>query len=931
MSLYRNLLKLGHINTRSLLAHFNNFASLLIENGFHMLGVSETWLGEQLPSNLVHIDGFKFFRQDRVGRRGGGVGLYVKDVFGARSVNVDVLCPDSIEFVVIEINVNNFKFLVGIIYRSPNSNLKMFTDFCDNLLSLLLTTHEHILIMGDVNIDHTIQNPLADTFNSYNFNQIIQEATRITSHSEKIIDIIYTNFPDQIGNSGTLIADLISDHRLTYCNVKVFIIKDPPKFITFRDFKNMNHDSFLDDLANVKWDNLLYIQNLDSKVEYLTSNMIDLFDRHAPFTTKQITKAYAPWLTYNIKCIMRRRDLALQKFKKSKSNPDWEHYRQLRNHAVSAIKNEKKAYLTHCTKSNDDKVLWKAIKQFHTRQVSNSDIPTNLQQVNEINNFFLSVFDKSAIEPEALEAYHRSLLNRNLKCSIRLPSINEVQSIINKLSSNATGADGINAKMIKMCCPLITPYITHIINYCLEGGIFPTLWKQVLVRPLAKIHEPIDYSDLRPVSIITTLSKILEKAIFTQLMDYVTINNILPQSQSGFRKGFSTTSSLINLLDNVIKARDSDLNTALILLDFSKAFDTINHSMLLAKLKYIGLDNILLNFFSNYLNGRSQRVLLKNEISNVGMVTSGVPQGSVLGPLLYLIYTFDLERCVRHSNIYSFADDTQLSYSFNINSVREANTFLNEDLLNIEKFSANHKLKLNPRKCSLLIFCGKSAEGTIENNLKIYLMNSLLNPTKSVKILGVTFENDLRFKTHVSSVIKKCYSSLRLLYNNYNILNFKLRKKLCESLVMSIIQYAFILYYPCLDTEYKLKIQKIQNWCCRFVCKLRKFDHVSLNIKMLKWLKIDILYKYLIANFVHRILTTSQPAYLRSKFVRRLSLHDLGLRNTNMYSLPLFRKTLFTRCFRFNAIKIYNSLPPTLKPLSVNRFRLKSKVYYRNL
>ena len=229
---------------------------------------------------------------------------------------------------------------------------------------------------------------------------------------------------------------------------------------------------------------------------------------------------------------------------------------------------------------------------------------------------------------------------------------------------NTSGIDGISLEMIKLCMPSLLLPITHIVNLCLEVGYFPAIWKEALVCPLPKIPNPKAYSDLRPISLLPFLSKVLERIVYQQVFEYICINSILPFYQSGFRKGHSTATALLKICNDILKARDVKKLTALILLDFSKAFDTINHELLCCKLKYFGFDGISVSFFQSFLSNRSQIVQLNNNRSVSKSLINGVPQGSILGPLLFIIYTSDLAKSLLHSQCHFYADDTQVYSSF---------------------------------------------------------------------------------------------------------------------------------------------------------------------------------------------------------------------------------------------------------------------------
>nr|CAH7762105.1 unnamed protein product [Callosobruchus chinensis] len=363
------------------------------------------------------------------------------------------------------------------------------------------------------------------------------------------------------------------------------------------------------------------------------------------------------------------------------------------------------------------------------------------------------------------------------------------------------------------------------------------------------------------------------------------------------------------------------MSAVLISIDYSKAFDKINHNLLCAKLNYIGFDSLSVCFFKNYLSNRNQCVSLNGQTSNVTEITSGVPQGSILGPLLFLIYTFDLHKSIVNSDIQTFADDTQVIHYFNSDEAYHASRVLQADLDKICKFSHDHNLDINPDKTKVLMFCSDSERDHITASFALHISGVLLNHTQSAKILGVEIDNKLRFIDHIKKITQKTYSRLRMLYANRYLLNFKMRKKLCEALILSIYSYCDILYYPCLNQLTKNRLQILQNNCIRFIFGLRKYDHVTDKYIALKWLKMSDLTKYHYLIFIKKLLTLAKPEYLREKIIFSNEIHDRSLRYRDTIRIPHHCSTMFKRSFSYNAAIIYNSVETIHKKLSLSKFR----------
>lgn len=916
-------IKIGHLNARSLGTGFDFFTGVVLSSSFDIMCVSETWLNDNLPSDYFSIPNYRVFRHDRH-TRGGGVCIYARDIFDCKIVMDDFATTIGAEYLWLQIKTFRQIFLLGVVYRVSTCPMNNFIQNLEDILSFVLPQYDIVALLGDVNVDHTYDNIVAQTMQNYNFSQLISEPTRITKTSSTIIDIIYINKSDFVGHAGTINTDLISDHRAVFCELNLSVPKAIPKIITYRNFKYFNRHLFIHDLQLINWDTIYYLNDINTKISFLYNNILNLFDKHAPYTSSRITKPYAPWITSTIKDLQKIRNRALSKYKKSKSMGDWSYYKFLRNYTLGAIRREKKAFLDKQMSDPNKKLLWNSLNNLHIKKRQDTNIPGNLCNPDDINKYFLSVFTPYNNCPASCDWYNSRKYNPDISFSLKMALVSEVHDLLFSLKSHAFGFDNVNAKMLQLCSPALDNHLTHILNCCLEMGYFPDIWKISVVKPLPKIKIPVSYSDLRPISLISTLSKILERIIYNQLMSYVNENNILSCQQSGFRKGYSTTSVLACITDNVMRSLDRGDAVALVLLDFSKAFDTLDQALLCSKLNYYGLDAISVDFFKSYFRQRSQIVSLDDRRSQVGLVTSGVPQGSILGPLLFLIYTSDIFSTAIYSNISAYADDTQIYLSFNGDIPAAANK-LNSDLESISRYANENNLKLNPNKCSVIYFSPKNLKTKVQTQLALFVDGQSIEVVSVAKNLGLFIDSSLRFREHVATLVQKSYASLRLLYSNISIINFKLRKKLTEVLVLSILNYSSIVYFPCLDKFTQYRLQKIQNSCCRFIFGLRKYDRVSKRINQLGWLTVENTFKLNFSVFIENLMHTSSPFYLREKLVFRGEMHNTNIRYPNNLTIPRFRTVLFTRSFTYCSYSIYNKFNIKFKNLSLNEFRKKLK------
>lgn len=299
--------------------------------------------------------------------------------------------------------------------------------------------------------------------------------------------------------------------------------------------------------------------------------------------------------------------------------------------------------------------------------------------------------------------------------------------------------------------------------------------------------------DLRPISLLPALSKVLEKIISTQLSEHVNKHNFLPVTQSGFRAGYSCTTAMLNVTDDILSASDRGCVTALVLLDYSKAFDTVNHMVLTTILRYTGANDNAVSFISDYLSGRTQVVKLDdNTTSKPIPVTQGVPQGSILGPLLFSIYTSVFMKHIKFCKVHIYADDTQLYHSFNPSNWERAMTEINTDLQYIFDASVQHSLKINPDKSAVILFGNKNACDNLVNQFNISINGVQIPISNKAKSLGLIIDNTFRYRDQISKYICQSYQNLKKLYPHRSYLNIHIKNEYAKHMYYRILITALL-------------------------------------------------------------------------------------------------------------------------------------------
>ena len=474
------------------------------------------------------------------------------------------------------------------------------------------------------------------------------------------------------------------------------------------------------------------------------------------------------------------------------------------------------------------------------------------------------------------------------------------------------------------CLNEVKPIILFIVNDSLKTGMFPEILKSALVRPVIK-DESGDtecYKNYRPISNLTFLSKVIEKSVHKQLEDYLKKHNLHAELQSGYKSHHSCETATLAIYNDLLCITDSKSKIILLLLDLSAAFDTVNHSLLLQKLKnFYGLSGNVLSWFKSYLSGRSFSVSIGKHRSNKCFLRIGVPQGSILGPILFILYTKELIAIAKKHGFYIhlYADDTQLYIEFN--PLSQSIDFIEERIVDclteIKEWMTANKLKLNSDKTEVLIASSVNRFNSCLNDSISFPADAdgqNINPMETVKSLGVKFDRDLSFEDHITSIVQACYIQLRNLQAVGSKLNYDLKKQLIHCLIFSKLDYCNGLLFGLPDKLIK-KLQRVQNASVRFLFQnehLNKWDSVTPYLERAHFLPIKQRIKFKIALTVFKCLNNIAPSYLK----QCLQIKDQPLKTlrTDLDYFLLKRPSVpnlvrTERGFSFCGPSIWNNLP----------------------
>lgn len=503
----------------------------------------------------------------------------------------------------------------------------------------------------------------------------------------------------------------------------------------------------------------------------------------------------------------------------------------------------------------------------------------------------------------------------NSEFAFRLVCETEVSTAFRALTTNSS-SDGIPLKLLSHLDPVIFPYLTSLINSSIEASVFPQKWKHSSITPIPKIPNPSLISDFRPISILPLLSKVYERLLSDQITEYLTTSDLLNNFQSGFRKKHSTCTALSEVCYDISKLLDDSQFCILVLIDFSKAFDTMSHMLLCQKLHlFFKFSPSACLLIHSYLTARTQQVSLSGVKSRIEPVLQGVPQGSILGPLLFSIFINDINARLQYSKYHMYADDLQIYLGDNHENLYGCFNKLNCDLQAISDWSKSNGLQINVKKTQALFFNRRYNFDFVLP--AIYLNGLSIDFVNKVKNLGVIFNCYFDWSDHVSSIVRKVYGTLSALRPFKYILPANIKLVLIRSLIVPHFLYCDVLFYKTEVSNFK-RLQLALKSCVRFVYGLSFLESTAPYIDNVFGCSLETYYRFRAMLFLYGIKTQGTPGYL----ARHLSYG--GSLRMNNFILERANRDAFRRNVFYDGSLLFNSLPHNLKSgLSLSQFRVR--------
>ena len=921
----------GHLNINSIPNKFDGIMDMT-KKKLDIFLISETKIDNSFPEAQFCCEGYSHpHRRDRC-LGAGGLLMYVNQDIPSRILKSHDT-PEDIEIMCVEINLRKQKWVVIGIYRPPNLNAIYFSNHLSRVLDLYSKKYDNLIIMGDFNSQETDEN-MKNLLISFNLVNLVRENTCFKG-PPKCYDMILTNRKYHFQNTLALTTGFSDFHKMTVTVLKTEFVKSDPIQINYRDYKNYDSANFEEELKFT----LLANEGSFSDFRKFQSILCEVLDKHAPIKKKIMRANDSPFMTKALRKMIMNRSRCKNAYCKNKTLENWEKYRKLRNECLKLTRKTKKEYFHNLDISaiNDNRTFWKTVKPFFTTKgikgsnkiilLEKEEIISDNSKVTEImNDYFVNIASEVGVSIPTNE----SNLNRDLTFIDQIeqimndysehPSILKINErikhptpfffdcitasliedeIMDLNSKKPSGYDCIPPKILKHSVNVIKGPLSEIFNTSVIENFFPPDLKYANVSPLFKKENNTNKENYRPISILPTISKNFERIMFHQMTTYV--SSILSPYLCGFRKGYSTQHALLRLKDKMNKSLDKNENMGLFMMDLSKAFDCIPHELLIAKLNAYGFDKTSLKLIYSYLKNRHQRVKINSTYSSWKEIINGVPQGSVLGPLLFNLFINDIFYFVKDSDICNYADDNTLSVSdVDIDNIINR---LEVDICLLNKWFNDNGLALNKNKCQFMIVeSNRAARNEVSN---ISFGNTTIAECNKSQLLGITFDKNISMTDHINKMCKRASNKLHALARISSYLSDHQRKILMHSFVLSQFSYCPIIWMFCNRKSNNL-INKIHERALRiayndyisdFENLLSKDESITIHQRNIQVLTCEI----------QKTINNKNPIFMKEIF--SLKENKYPSRNQRINSIVPSTVTYGLESFGFKGSQIWNSIP----------------------
>ena len=912
--------------------------------------VTETKLDESYTSSQFHIEGFTNpFRLDR-NNFGGGVMIFVNSHLPVREISFETKPNDIevifLEVIFLELTLCSKKWLMVGGYCPKKELAPYFFGHVSRQLDRKMASYDHILILGDFNT--TIHDEaMKDFCELYDLENLIREPTCYKkSENPSSIDVILTNSKNCFQNSIAVETGLSDCHKLVVTLLKTHIKKKGPTKISQRSYKNFDLNIFRTELKQ----NLEKFKKGKMTYDDFKEIFMKILDSHAPMKERIVRANNQPFVTKKLRKAIMTRSRLKNKYNKNPNVENESLYKRQRNFCVSLLRKEKKKYYNNLDLNifDDNKMFWRSIKPlFSDKQkaldrniviVENKKIFSDNKEVAEkLNNFFIEAVENLGIEPfevnigntcsdeidDILKQYelHPSIIKikENVIIGEQFKFIDlteqDMQNQILQLNSKKAGIENdLPAKMLKKSNYIVSDYLCDIYNNSKSNDLYPSSLKVGTVTPINKKRtQTLLIKDQRPVSLIPIVSKLFERKMYDEIYAY--IEKLLSPYIFGYRTKHSTEQCLTVMIEAWKKALDSKYNAGAVLTDLSKAFDCLNHKLLIAKLNAYGFHKNAVRFIYSYLENRKQRTKVNNSYSSWRDVLCGVPQGSILGPLLFNIFINDTFFYIDQVKLANYADDNTAYHTEKTMEILIAT--LEKETKIVLKWFRDNEMKSNDDKCHLII--------ANHDNQSINIGSETIVASEAVELLGIKIDKNLNFTDHVTGLIKKGNQKLHAMARISKYSSQDKLEIIMKTFIQSQFNYCSLLWIFC-SRALNNKINKLHERALRLVYKN---EHLTFNelLDLDKSVTIHQRNLQKLAVEMYKAKHHISPIPMQELFTEQINSYDL--RNKRCWQVPNVG-TVYNglESIRYRGPKLWESLPITIKESkSLAEFKTKIKAW----
>ena len=939
-------LKLCHVNINSITTpgKRDELACFTDNNDIDILMLTETKLNDTVHPSLYELPHFQTpFLNNRT-RHGGGTATYVRQNISA--TRVTDLELDGEEWTWTMIKISNVKILTCCLYLPPNLSTDRLNDFTDRLSDSISAAQcfspTSIMILGDFNSGNVYLDSkysvnsgttlfdmrLKDCLETLNMTQLIDQPTRVTKYVANLRDLVVTNNTQLISDFGILPPFSTLDHYPVFATLNI----SPPimshNTVTVWDYDKLNAEKMTQVLIDTDWDRVLE-GDINSSTEKFTEVIIDAASKAIPVKTITIQPRDKPWMTSFLKHNMNKRDRLFRLAQRRQTTEDWDKWRQQRNRVTYLNRQQRDKHIqaTASKLVNQKHNPFKYHKTLKTligrkkglvipplESTEGDTITDEQQKANLLNEHFASQTQLGTTptlpdEPDTHEDEVEPVPN----LSHITVEKNEVLGLLNSLDVHkSTGPDKLPAKILKLSALLIYEPLTKLFNKSLSTATFPNMWKTANITPIFKKKgsalNPVNY---RPISLLSCLSKILERVVFNRIYEHLTTNRLLSDKQSGYRPHHSTQLQLAHMTHELYKSLDQGRNFTTVYLDITKYFDKIWHSGLLYKCQTnFNITGKVHDWLKSYLTDRQHRVRVGNTYSCLQTINAGCPQGSILGPLLAILYLDGLADKTENTSLF-YADDISLFSTYTTQTADDTQESLQRDLNLIEEYGKQWAITFSPSKT----VCQTFTNNHQRPSPTLTFAGQVIPTTDSHKHLGLTLSTDLRFHNHVNEIIRKVNTAISPLYSVAPMLPRTLLEQIYTTYIRPYFDYCDAIFDGHLTTHDERRLETLQNRAARLVTGTyfrTSTDRLRLE---LGWDRLATRREiHRLTLFWHLTRSTHVPEYIKNTLPHPRHIDtDRTLRNSNTLTLPENRTSQFQKSFIPRTTRKWNKLPESTR------------------